>query len=526
MYKLTMILLGTLAAIQLLAASSAPRPNLVYIVVDDLDNQTFQVALTSGLLPNTKRYIVDQGTSFSHFYVTDARGCPARESFLTGLYFHNLQGFGSGQTSCGISLFQDTSTLPVWLHAAGYRTSLIGKYSDGYGYTDANKDGKIDMSDTTYIPPGWDNWQALEYAQPMYRPGGPPPIGMAALGIDNPNQYDWFINNRGIMQYHGQSPADYQTDVLHGMVNTYLNTLAGTDSPFFLMIAPGAPHVQTYSDPTRYDQYQDAWTWDCPPSPLYTGPAQFVVNNSGNFDEADVSDKPAWLRSIPLLSQTDASNMNHQRSDRIASLQAVDQIIGDTAAKLDAQGKLQQTVFVFLSDNGWQYGNHRLTGKLDAFEESIGTPLLVSVGGGVTSSAFITSNDLTPTLMELAGVAMPYAGDGQSLVPLLSYPSLPWRARFLVEHWTAMKPGSLFDMPNYAAVRTSPVASKTPDQLYVSWETGEVEFYDYPSDPKAMTSRHTTTDPRRKQQMTLHQSSILALQTCGNGTCQSIEFRP
>jgi arylsulfatase A-like enzyme len=217
--------------------------------------------------------------------------------------------------------------------------------------------------------------------------------------------------------------------------------------------------------------------------------------------------------------------MTHQFDDRIAALRTIDDTIGDIARAMPG------AVIIFTSDNGWQYGQHRLGGKLDAYEESIGVPLIVNVGGGVIANQFITANDFTPTIMALAGGSMPYTGDGASFTPLLSNPTLPWRNRFLAEHWTAMTGSQalLFDMPNYLAVRTA-AQSAAGDELYVEWgnwpnEAPTIEFYSYVNDPWAMNSLQNTIGPKVQNHAGIHKQEIQQLQNCGGGTCQTIEFQ-
>jgi len=500
------------------------RPDILLVIADDLDNLTFSTALSNGLMPNLQQ-ASSKGVNFSRAYVTDPRGCPTRESWLTGKYFTNLQ---ADTRQCGVSLFNDSSTLPVWLKVAGYRTSLIGKYFDGSCYTDCNHDGQVTWADTTYIPPGWDNFQSLQYDQPWYTPTGPP-AGVVTLGQDNPNQYEYFINNNGVLEYHGDDPADYQTDVLRGYTKTFMGTSIHKPMPIFLYLAFGAPHIETAADPNQYDQYSDGWTWLVRDSPSYAGSADSILPPFPlSFSERDVTDKPQWVRAKPLLTSLDQSNVTRQFQSRLAALRSIDDSIGDLIRAEEGAGR--PYVLIFTSDNGWQYGSHRLTGKLDAYEESIGVPLVVTgsipLSMGQDSPAFITPNDLAPTVMDLAGGSMPYPGDGKSFVPLLTFPNQPWRNRFLVAHRNAMGAKATFDMPDYLASRTAPGSIGTGDQLYVQWSTGEKEFYDLPTDPSEMISRHTATDPRRQAQMNLHVTNINQLSACGNGTCQILEFQP
>jgi arylsulfatase A-like enzyme len=131
-------------------------------------------------------------------------------------------------------------------------------------------------------------------------------------------------------------------------------------------------------------------------------------------------------------------------------------------------------MIVFMSDNGFLYGEHRLTGKQAPYEESIRVPMVIRydpvTGGspGRVDSRFALNIDLAPTFADVAGTSMPGA-EGRSLLPLLSGSPSLWRNRFLVEHLHG-------HMPTYCAVRDEGFA-------YVRYATGDEELYDLASDP-------------------------------------------
>jgi arylsulfatase A-like enzyme len=143
------------------ATAPSVRPNIIVIMTDDLDEGSFDDAVAAGLLPVLEDTFVDNGINFANSFVTNSLCCPSRTTFLTGEYTHN-HGVLTNLEPYGYAAFDDTSTLATWLSQAGYRTGFIGKYLNGYDATkDLNGDGKIDNSETAYIPPGWDYWQGL-----------------------------------------------------------------------------------------------------------------------------------------------------------------------------------------------------------------------------------------------------------------------------------------------------------------------------------------------------------------------------
>lgn len=112
---------------------------------------------------------------------------------------------------------KDSSTLATWLKRVGYRTGLVGKYLNGYGQNLVAGDPS---DNPTYIPPGWDDWQA----------------------ITEQGYYNYTINDNGTPVTQGAAPKDYQTDVLRSRSVSFINESEASDpQPFFLFITPFAP---------------------------------------------------------------------------------------------------------------------------------------------------------------------------------------------------------------------------------------------------------------------------------------------
>src|SRR5207237_4631065 len=127
-------------------AAHGSQPSFLVIVSDD------QRANTLSVMPNVKQALVDHGVRFTNGYVSNAICCPSRTSILTGLYSHSTGVWGNQPPNGGFQFFDDRSTLPVWLHHAGYTTALFGKYMNSYEDAALNRQ---------YIPPGWDEWFAF-----------------------------------------------------------------------------------------------------------------------------------------------------------------------------------------------------------------------------------------------------------------------------------------------------------------------------------------------------------------------------
>lgn len=130
-------------------ASTAEPPSIVLFLTDD------QRADTMRYMPIVRRLIGGHGITFSNAYVPNPVCCPSRTSILTGAYSHTTGVYTNQMPSGGFHRFEDSSTIATWLHAAGYRTALFGKYLNQYRRT-------------TYTPPGWDRWFATYGGQGSY----------------------------------------------------------------------------------------------------------------------------------------------------------------------------------------------------------------------------------------------------------------------------------------------------------------------------------------------------------------------
>jgi N-acetylglucosamine-6-sulfatase len=428
--------LGTLAALACalvgaalpagVSAQVAPRPNIVFVLTDD------QRWDTLGAMPTVQRELVARGVTFTNAFAVNPLCCPSRASFLTGRYSHSTGVYDNNAPHGGAAWFDDSSTLATWLSDAGYRTAYVGKYLNRYP--------------NSGVPLGWHHW----------------------LGF-NGGYYGYWLSVHGLRTFFGSDAASYSTDMLTREAVSFVQTTA---DPFFLVYAPYAPHGPATPAPRHEDAFEDVARW-----------------RPASYDEEDVADKPAWLRSRPQLTEDERRSLDDFRRRQLASLRAVDEGVGELVAALRDSGRLADTIIVFASDNGLLWGEHRQANrKTSAYEESIRIPFVVRydahVAGGRREARLVTNVDLAPTLAELAGTAAPGA-EGASLVPLLA-PSLapvaaPWRGRFLVEHMQG-RLGATAEVPTYCAVRGG-------RYKYVLYATREEELYDLAADPLELENR-------------------------------------
>jgi uncharacterized repeat protein (TIGR01451 family) len=207
-----------------------------------------------------------------------------------------------------------------------------------------------------------------------------------------------------------------------------------------------------------------------------------------NYNEADVSDKPRWVRGLPLLDQAKQDFVDFKYRRRLESLQSVDRAVEAIVNALSDTGRLDNTVLIFFSDNGYSLGAHRWIPKDCVYEECSRAPLLVRAPGVTphTEDALIQSTDITASIREWAGVTDPVKLDGKSFVSLLSNPGAPFRDSILLE-----EPG-IGPNYNYQAVRTQ-------QYLYAEYANSlqttpaDTELYDLNADPYEL--QNIVSDP-------------------------------
>jgi N-acetylglucosamine-6-sulfatase len=169
------------------------------------------------------------------------------------------------------------------------------------------------------------------------------------------------MNENGNLVSYGNQPQAYMTDVLSRKAAAFIQQTATQPRPFFLFVATYAPHQPATPAPRHADAFPGARAPRLP-----------------SYDEADVSDKPAWVQSRPLLPPAAKNRMDMLYRKRLQYMLAVQDLIENVIQTLRAAGQFDNTYIFFASDNGFHLGEHRLlAGKLTAYEEDIRVPLYV-----------------------------------------------------------------------------------------------------------------------------------------------------
>jgi len=465
-------------------SDAAARPNFVFILTDDQELETMQY------MPRVQELLGEHGVTFENMFVTNPLCCPSNVAILTGQYSHNnqilhnvppqggFQKFVDMRTDGDPATLGDENTLATWLHDEGYLTGRIGKYLVGY------------PEDSTYIPPGWDEWFGTYGGFPGY--------------------YNYGVNDNGTVIHFGDQPEDYSTDVLTNRVVSFLDQAElNDDQPFFAMFAPSTPHAQgTPNGPPI-------------PAPRHLGTfAGLTAPRIPSFNEADVSDKPPHIAGLPPLTTGQIAAIDRQYQARVESLQAVDEGVEQIINALAERGELENTYIFFTSDNGYHLGQHRqFQGKGEPYEDDIRVPLLVRGPGlreGVSLDQFALNIDFAPTIADLAGATAGRVMDGQSLAPLVVRDTPPpqnWRHDFLVEIYRnpPMQPGQ----PGFAL--------RTRHELYVEYADGFRELYDLRTDPYELNNLADVADKGYLKKLSLRLAELV---NCEGASCCDAPGQP
>jgi arylsulfatase A-like enzyme len=389
------------------AAARDDRPNIVVIMTDD------QFMDTVWAMPFVNAR--DDWARFSNATVNTALCCPSRATFLTGQTspHHGIE------SNSETSLFKGRSTVADWLDDAGYQTGFVGKYMNKFPWDEADN----------YIPEGWDYW----------------------AGYTGSMTYTNFtLNENGnVVAYSGG--ANNSTDVLSDQAVDYIDQVRKR-KPFFAFISYLGPHGPAIP-PSRY---VDA---DVAPIP-----------ETEAFLEADVSDKPRWVRksTTPSVEKLRDRRMRHQRT-----LLAVDDGVEKIFDALERRGELDNTIVLYTTDHGISLGEHGYTKKTCGYEVCSNVPLLVRGPGVVPGGdhSLVGNIDFAPTLTDYAGIPTGRKVDGRSLRPLLEGRKQTIHKGILLARAQGERDKIFFGL-------------RTKKWKYIRYlRTGELELYNLRKDP-------------------------------------------
>ena len=231
------------------------------------------------------------------------------------------------------------------------------------------------------------------------------------------------------------------------------------------------------------------------------------------FDEADLSDKPKFLRGRPPLDDAARARIDSRNQRALESLAEVDRQVEKIVDALRAKGELGSTYIFFTSDNGYLDGEHRIEfGKLLAYEPSSQVPLLVrgpGVRAGETSDALVGNVDLAPTIASIAAAKPNAVVDGHSLLALARDPNRSTDRALLIESLVRDR-STYFGYP-YHAIRSGHF-------IYIRYRTGDEELYNLVKDPYELES--LAGDPAYAPKQRSLALALAQLRDCRGPSCE------
>jgi arylsulfatase A-like enzyme len=402
-------------------------PNVVVIVTDDQRAGGGSMAA----MPKTRAWFKRGGVAFPNAFVSIPLCCPSRSTIFTGQYAHNHGVEVNGPMSA--KQLDPEATVQRYLQDAGYRTAIFGKYLNGW----------------TADPPHFDEWATHQGPERRYFGG------------------EWNVNGAQT------KIARYSTDYIrHKAVSFLRRANADDERPWFLYVAPSAPHFP-YVPSEKYAHARVP--------PWKSDPAVF---------ERDRSDKPLYVRK--RTPSTFAADLRTRRR-QLRTQYSLDDLVARLSVAIGKLGESRRTLAFFVSDNGYAWGEHGLLGtdlsKSTPYTESITVPMFArwpgSLPTGLIDRRLVSTVDIAPTILQAAGIRPDgeYPVDGRSLL------QRSWtRRETLTEHWHVLEvPGQHPTVPEdapgpeWATIRTR--SYQYIEDYAANGAVSFREYYDLRRDP-------------------------------------------
>jgi arylsulfatase A-like enzyme len=473
------------------AQKASRRPNIILVNLDDCDVDLVSKSQLQHY-PNLQE-LAGNSIRFTNCHVTTPLCGPSRACLFRGQYAHNT-GYrtnranldvGSGFVG-GTQFFQQSGLaadqLPVWMENSGYHTMLVGKYYQGA---------------TDYVPvPGWSRfwpWGGNRYID-AYR---------FKFGTDGK------LDRGKVVGYR----TELETDDVVELLGEYDSDI-GPDKPFFLYLAPVAPHVGAKGENPILDKWKDRFL-------------DFELPDMLAFNEADVSDKPSSYRDTLPLTRSAIVKIKSDQRRRLIAMLGVDEMMLRIQTKLKEINQSENTIIMLTSDHGYLMGQHRQIGKSLPLDQATRVPLWVSWPGRIKPQDARNANhllahiDITATVADLAGAKVPDFVDGRSFKKLIDDPSIEdltaVREAVVIQNWESRLNSAVNQKMVYSSIRKV-------DSQYTEWATGEREFYDLKTDPHQLDNSYVELDSAEKSSLSAELHSARQRSSSQSGTVSTISF--
>lgn len=496
-----------LACVALVIASPVSaddRPNILLLLTDDQD-----VTLGSfDHMPKTQKLLQEEGMTFDNAFVHTPICCPSRSSILSGRYLHNGAARNNSLIgNCyGKNWKEHMETQHTYaLHArrAGYTTAYAGKYLNRYGELN------------TTAPPGWDHWLGL---------------------VGNSRYYNYSLIEGGIgkrakKSWHGdQYAVDYLPNVLR---NYTLEKISTMREPWLMVVAWPTPHGPFTPAPWAKGTMSDYY----PP-----------MTQNYNASDLYMRQKHWLMRQLLPMTRKTEKQVEKYYQMRLEALKSIDQHVEDMVTQLETLQQLEKTVILYTSDNGFQFGQHRLAmDKRHLYENDIRVPFCIrgpKIVPSSRSSHIVANIDIAPTILDITTATTISSSsteekasmDGTSFWRYIQgQPDETFTKRhdlLITYHGEGQQPCGMADCPpplhsiwwmpdsfnnTYNCVRT--IRPDKEDSIYCRFEDDEhfVEFYDLINNPYQLHNDYVDLEVFERQR---YERRLQELMKCKGSTCR------
>jgi N-acetylglucosamine-6-sulfatase len=401
------------------SAAKALRPNVVIILADDHRHDWMGHKGTRFMeTPNLDR-LAKEGVSFANAFACSGVCSPSRASIFTGRYAHRASA--PGIVWCNNSFLLGQTMFPQLLQKAGYTTGYIGKFH---------------LGQDSMPKPRFDYWAGFDFVGEFF--------------------------NQTITINGKQVPAKgFTDDHIAGLAAEWIKSQSQSGNPFCLVVGLKAPHI-----PYKYPDRMKAKLADT----VFSEPASYALRKPG------LESNCIYATSFPPAIPAYGSFQEWVRSYSRLAL-TLDESVGTVVGALEKSGVLDNTFFVYLSDQGYSLGEFGLCEKHYAYDQIMRIPLVVRyplwISSGSRKEQMVLTIDLAPTVLDLCGVPAPAGMDGRSWRTLFTGTGSSWREDFLFDYASSFP----IPLPPMQAVRTA------THKLIEYQEKPIKELYDMKNDP-------------------------------------------
>ncbi len=445
---------------------SKPR-NVIFILADD---HRYDFMGFTGKVPWLKTPGMDrlakEGAYFKNAFVTTALCSPSRASILTGLYSHTHKVVDNQAP-----LPDDLIFFPQYLQQAGYQTGFFGKWHMG--------------NDSDEPRPGFNHWESFKGQGVYYNP---------TLNING--------------QQVSYNDSTYISELLTEHAVDWLEQ-RDKQKPFFLYLSHKAVHADFKPAKRHHGKYENE-PIELPPS-FRTSDSQVKGKKAINESiEREISKNeplkgdayygkgrtPDWQK----MQRESWHGVDYMYHGGISfsefykryceTLLGIDESVGTILDYLDKNGLAEETLVIYMGDNGFSFGEHGLIDKRHFYEESVKVPFLIRCpslfGGSKTMEPMIQNIDVAPTILAVAGIEKPDHFQGKSILPLLQEKEYHWRDKIFYEYYWE------YDFPQTPTMHGVRTDRYKLIRYHGIWDTNE--FYDLQEDPYEMNNLITSPE--------------------------------